>query len=286
MHKAGMVALIGRPNTGKSTLLNNLLGHKVAITSPKPQTTRFPIEAVYEDERGQIIFVDTPGIFGETPDTLSRSINAKTQDVLIKHIDVLIYLIDPSRPRDSEENKTLGLVRKSTAPKILVVNKSDIKKPNFWSEYAFYTDEFPQIIHISALKNTNFDELLEAIFEKLPEHEKLITERLNQPVLNMDSKQFVAEIIREKVFLQTNEEIPYTVDTRVDTIEERANGMLYIHGIIITTDDRYKKMIIGAGGRKIRDIGMAVRKELETATGKRVYVDLIVTVNPHWQDAV
>ena len=283
--KAGIVALVGRPNVGKSTLLNNLLRQKVSITSPKPQTTRFPIHAVYEDKRGQIIFVDTPGVIGKIKDTLSRSINQQTGEVLSNKIDLILYLIDTTRPRDFEENKVLGMVRKVDVPVILVINKADIPDHRFSSEYAFYEDEFPNFFHVSALKRINFDKLLEAIFAQLPVGKKLVdTKKLPHPGLNLDSKLYVSEIIREKVFLFMKEEVPYTVHTSVAQIEERANGNLYIKGKIITTADRYKSMLIGRGGRKIKEIGMAVRKELEVAAGKPVYVDLTVEVDPDWQD--
>ena len=283
--KSGIVALVGRPNVGKSTLLNNLLRQKVAITSPKPQTTRFPLQAVYEDERGQIIFVDTPGIFGRTPDHLSKSINAQTQETLDSNLNLLLYVIDYTRPRNDEENKTLGIVRKINAPKILVINKSEIKTPNFSADYAFYEDEFPERVEVSAFQRWNFNILLDMIFAHLPEQEKLVdTAHLIQPGLNLDSKLFMSEIIREKVFLFLRDEVPYTVSTQVEKIEERHNNLLYVKGKIITTADRYKKMLIGKAGFMIKKIGMAVRKELETATGKQVFIDLTVEINPHWME--
>ena len=121
--KSGIVSLIGRPNVGKSTLLNHILGHKVSITSPKPQTTRFNLQAVYEDERGQVIFVDTPGIFGKVDDQLGTRINASAENSLKERVDLVIYMIDHTRERDFEENKVLGIVRKATCPKILIINK-------------------------------------------------------------------------------------------------------------------------------------------------------------------
>ncbi|HCM38132.1 MAG: GTPase Era [Candidatus Gottesmanbacteria bacterium GW2011_GWB1_43_11] len=284
--KAGVVALVGRPNVGKSTLLNNLLGRKVAITSPKPQTTRFPMQAIFEDERGQIIFVDTPGMFGETPDTLSRSINLSTEQIFAGKLDLILYLIDYHRPRDTEENKILGWVRKSTAPKILVVNKGDLPG-TFASEYAFYEDEFSLPIKISALHKQNLNILLDKIFDQLPEGQPLVsTANMVQPGLNLNSKLFIAEIIREKVFLFTRDEVPYSVTTAVSEIAERPNGTLYLKGKIITTADRYKKMLVGRGGMMIKEIGMAVRKELEQASGKKVFVELVVEVNPHWMETL
>ena len=281
--KSGTVALIGRPNVGKSTLVNNLIGQKVAITSPKPQTTRFPIQGLYEDERGQIIFVDTPGIFRKAKDPVSKKTNAKSIGYFSSDIDVLLYIIDHTRARDFEEARVLGIVRKINVPKILVINKVDVTEPTFLPQYSFLEDEFDTIVKVSALNQKHLKTLLEKIFEKLHKKEKLInTDDYVYPALNMDSKTFIAELIREKVFLRTRREVPYTATVVVDEIIERDAKMTYIKARIITTDLTYKKMIIGAGGRKIKEIGMMGRKEIETATNKKVYLDLVVEVNKHW----
>jgi len=283
MMKAGVVALIGRPNVGKSTLLNNLLGQKVAITSPRPQTTRFPLRAVYEDERGQIIFVDTPGIFAKTPDLLSKKVNPQAEITLNQGVDLILYLIDHTRKRDLEENKTLGMVRKAEdIPKILVINKIDLKKPNYLAQYKFIEDEINQVVEISALKRTNLKFLLETIFGFLPERKPLIERKLATPALNIDSKTFISEIIREKAFIFLRDELPYSLTVVVDEISERENGLLYIKVRILTTNDKYRKMIIGKKAKMVKEIGMAARKELEVATNKKVFLDLKVEVDKHW----
>jgi len=284
--KAGAVALIGRPNTGKSTLLNNLLGQKVTITSPKPQTTRFSIRAVYEDERGQIVFIDTPGIFAKTPDLLSKKINPKAAITLAQGVDLILYMIDHTRKRDLEENKTLGMVRKAKdIPKILVINKIDLRKPSYLAQYKFIEDEVDEVIKISALKKTHLKSLLEAIFEYLPERKPLVeTKEMATPALNIDSKIFISEIIREKAFIFLRKELPYSLTTVVDEITERENALLYIKARILTTNDKYRKMIIGRKGRMIKEIGMASRKELEIATNKKVFLDLKVEIDKHWME--
>lgn len=283
--KSGVVVLMGRPNVGKSTLLNNLLQTKVSITSPKPQTTRFSIEAIYQDERGQIIFVDSPGIFGKAKDNLSKKININAQETASRICDAVVYIIDHTRRRDYEENKTLGIVRKLKIPKILVINKTDIKKPSYREEYVFLEEEFDRIIEISALKRTNLNALLNEIFTLLPEGKITIDKNdLPIPALNVNSKTFIAELIREKAFLVLRKEVPYTVTAKVDEISERANGVLYIKARIITTDDRYKKMIIGSEGRTVKEISMQTRKELEVSSGKKIYLELLVDVDPHWID--
>ena len=284
--KSGIVALIGRPNVGKSTLLNHILGHKVSITSPKPQTTRFNLQAVYEDERGQIIFVDTPGIFGKVDDQLGKKINASAEESLKEGVDVLLYMIDHTRERDFEENKVLGIVRKSLAPKkILVINKIDVKTPTHIVQYKFLEDEFDAVIEISAFEHKNIPTLLDTIFDYLKDGEQIVDRAtLAQPALNLDSKTFLAECIREKAFLFLRKEVPYTLTTVVDETVERANGTLYIRARILTSADRYKVMIIGKNGSMIKEISMAARKELETATNKKVFLELTVEADPHWME--
>ena len=281
--KAGMVALVGRPNAGKSTLLNALIGRKVSITSPKPQTTRFSIQAVYEDERGQILFFDTPGIFGKVEDTLAANINLTAEETIRGSIDALVYVIDHTRERSTEENKIIGIVRKVKKPKILVINKSDVKHPSFIEQYTFLDDEFDTIIRISAATHHNLNILIDNIFDIIPEGDPLVdTKGMIQPAINLDSKTYISEIIREKVYLQTRAEIPYTITVVVDEIQERDNGIIYVKARILTTSDRYKVMLIGKGGRKVKEIGMYARKELQVATDKKVFVDLTVETDPHW----
>lgn len=274
---------MGRPNSGKSTLLNNIIKQKVSITSPKPQTTRISVRAVYEDDRGQIIFVDTPGIFGRVEDQVSKKINPKAEKALKEHVDVIIYVIDHSRDRNIEENKIIGIIRKIDVPKILTYNKIDIKQPTYIPHYRFLEDEFNKTVEVSGLYRNNLNRLIEAIFELLPEKEKLIDSKdLVYPVLNMDSKMFIAEIIREKAFLFLRKELPYSLTTVVDEISEREIGIKYIKARIITINDKYKKMIIGDKGYMIKEIGMAARKELEVATSNKIFLDLTVESNPHW----
>lgn len=285
MKKAGIAVMVGRPNVGKSTLLNSLMDRKVSITSPKPQTTRFSLQAVYEDDRGQIVFYDTPGIFAKVENTLSAHINEQAEETLKEQVDVILYVVDHTRERDIEENKALGIVRKLKGYKILVINKSDIKEPSFIEQYSFIEDEVDMVVNISALKRKNLNILLDTIFEHLPEGEPLVDAKtLVQPVLNVDSKMFIAELIREKVYLMTRKELPYTVTVIVDEIAEREFGLLVVKARILTTADRYKVMLIGLGGRRIKEIGSYARKELELAANKKVYLDLKVETDPHWME--
>lgn len=283
--KSGIVLLVGRPNVGKSTFLNNLINQKVAITSPKPQTTRFPIRALYENKRGKIIFIDTPGIMKKTEDQLSEKINKKTLQTLNEEVDLVLYMVDHTRKRDFEEGRVLGLVRQINKPKILIINKIDIKEPSYLAQYRFLEEEFPFVFQISALKKTHFKPLIEKIFDLLPGKIKIdIPKGLVYPLLNIDAKIFIAELIREKIFLMMGEEIPYTTTVIVDEISPRDEKLTYIKARVLTTDDRYKKMLIGKKGRKIKEIGSYARKEIALATNKKIYLDLTIETDPHWQE--
>lgn len=286
--KSGKVLIIGRPNVGKSTFLNNLIGQKVAITSPKPQTTRFPIKAVYKDNRGQIVFIDTPGLMKKAENALSKSINKRTLQAVNEEVDLVLYMIDHTRKRDFEESRVLGIVRKIEKPKILVINKIDIKTPTYLPQYKFLEEEFPYIFQISALKKLHIKPLVDKIFELLPSsfsnNQSQIIINSPFPLLNIDSKTFIAELIREKIFLTTGEEIPYTTTVIVDEIIERSEKLIYIKARILTTNDRYKKMLIGKNGRKIKEIGSYARKEIALATNKKIYLDLTVETDRHWME--
>jgi len=285
--KSGTVLLLGRPNVGKSTLVNTLVGTKVAITSPKPQTTRFPIRGVYSDERGEIIFTDTPGIFDKAHDTLAVSINKQTMKTLGSGFDVALYVVDHTRRRDMEEGKVLGIVRRIEQPVIVAINKIDYTDKSYMAQYRFLEDEFENVIQISALKEKHLKTLLDKIFELLPEknsEENPLPPELVHPVLNMNSRIFIAELIREKVFLMTGDEIPYTTTAVVDEISERTKDLTYVKARILTTDVRYRRMLIGVGGRKIKEVGAYARKEIELATHKKIYLDLTVEVDKHWQE--
>lgn len=275
--KVGRVVLIGRPNVGKSTLLNNILQQKVSITSPLPQTTKFSIQAIYEDERGQILFTDTPGIFAKSPNPQSRFLNHEAEKATEDKIDVVLYMIDCSRDRGNEENRVLGIVRKiEDIPKILVINKIDIKDKNYREQYRFIEDEVNDVVEISAIKGKNISVLLEKIFGYLKEGEKIVNrEDLSFPALNMSSNLYIEEIIREKCFLVLREELPYFIKVTVEEVTERKGNLTYIKARI-TAAKRYKKMIIGAGGARIKEIGSMARREFELSTGRRIYLDLRV----------
>lgn len=279
VYKTGTVALVGRPNAGKSTILNAIIGNKVSITSPKPQTTQFSVQAVYEDpqRRGQIIFTDTPGIFAKTDNPKAHEVNMTAEHSIKDGVDAIVYIVDRSRERGVEENKVLGLVRKLDVPKILVINKTDIREPDFTEQYKFMEEEFDATIELSGRTHRNLNILIDTIFEFLKEGEPTIdTEGLATAALNIDSKLYLEELIREKAFLRLRREVPYSVQIIVDDIVEKPQKKMTVISARIVAPARYKKMIIGAGGTKIKEIGMMARRELEIATGRKIYLELFV----------
>lgn len=298
--KIATVALVGRPNAGKSTLMNSIVGQKVSIVSPKPQTTQFSVYGVYEDERGQLIFVDTPGIFAKTKSPRAKGSNLEAEQVLKQDVTVIAYVLDHTKERGFEENRVLGIVRKSKLPKILVINKIDRGfyqgianaasiavtpsgrarghngKKSYLEQYLFLEDEFDKIVEVSALKGKNVSVLLDTLFDFAKEGEKYVEkEELVIPALNINSHLYIEEVTREKAFLELRKEVPYQIRVAVEEITERKNEVIYIKAILYAAS-RYKKMIIGSGAKKIKEIGFLARRELETATGKKIYLELTV----------
>ncbi|HTK04340.1 MAG TPA: GTPase Era [Candidatus Eisenbacteria bacterium] len=278
--KSGLVVLVGRSNVGKSTLLNSLIGTKIAIATPKPQTTRNVIQGVLHDARGQIVFVDTPGIFKQVPDQLTAKLNEKARDAL-EGVDVVLYVVDPARHVGDEEEAVHRMVKQLKIPKILVLNKADQKRP-YIDEYMAWRDEFTAIVDVSALSNKGLKPLVDAVIAALPEGG--VDLYPPDQITNVENKFWLEELIREKVFLGLYEEIPYSTTVRVDEVNRRPDGTVYIKASVLTTAPRYKKMIIGHGASKIRGIGRATRKELELVTGDKIYLDLDVQVEERWQE--
>lgn len=282
--KSGRVVIVGRPNSGKSTLINNLVGKKISIVSRRPQTTRNTVQGAYWDDRGQIIFMDTPGLFAKIQDPIGKKIS-KTSSKDLGQADLVVYLIDRTRSKGEEENRILGAIRNSDKPKILVINKIDVKKPNFVHQYRFLEEEFNRWIEISASKKQHLKTLLDIIFELLPEGSAIFDpDQLKAfPAFDISPERFIGEIIREKVFIVLRKEIPYTTGVKVETINEKPNRF-YIKAKILTTHERYKPFIIGRQGRQIKEIGSLARKEIELITNQKVFLDLEVVSDPHWYE--
>lgn len=275
--KSGTVLVVGRPNSGKSTLINALVGKKVSIISPKPQTTQQVLQALYWDKRGQIIFIDAPGVYTNPKNPAARKIHGLSKQEA-ENADVIVYLIDKTRHRGEEENRVLGLVRQIDKPKILALNKIDVDQPDYTFQYKILEDEFDDWIEISGLKHIHLRTLLEKIFKLLPERKPIFDPKNYEafPVINYTAEDFVAEIIREKAYQVLYQEVPYTLKVIVEKIEEKED-LFEIKAHLITTAPRYKGIIIGKGGKTIKEIGTLARKELETITNKQVYLNLNVS---------
>lgn len=278
--KSGFAVLIGRSNAGKSTLINALVGTKVAITSPRPQTTRYAIHGVVNSDRGQAVFVDTPGVFTEAHDHMTKSL-LKSAEEATRDIDVVLYVADPTRAIGNEEHVALRMLEGIRKPKILVLNKADVKKPAYKDEYLELASKFDAVLEVSAKFGKYLEALKDKVMELLPEGEPFYPPG---QISNLEQKQWLSEIIREKIFLQTHQEVPYSVAVEIEELTERDNGMIYLKANILTSASRYKKILVGAGGRRVKEIGQATRRELEAIWGKKVFLDLDVVVDEKWPE--
>lgn len=281
--KSGFVSLIGRPNVGKSTLLNSILGKKVAITSEKPQTTRNMIQGIYNDKDTQIVFVDTPGIH-KPQNKLGKVLN-KQAYFTINDVDIVILVVDITEKIGKGDNFVIDILKniEEEKPVFLVINKID-KLPR--EEILKKIDEyqklfnFTEIIPLSARKKDNVDRLIEVLKKYLPDNIKYFDDKT---ITSSDRNFIISEFIREKVLDLTEEEIPHSVTCIVEDIEED-DKILSIASTIIVDRENLKKIIIGKNGSKIKEIGTRARKDIETYYNKKVYLDLFVKVVPKWRD--
>ncbi|MGD0016030.1 MAG: GTPase Era [Verrucomicrobiia bacterium] len=282
--KSGLAVLLGRTNVGKSTLLNALVGTKIAIVTPKPQTTRDTYHGIVTRPEGQIVFVDTPGIFKTQPSRLVANLHHKVRDAM-EGIDVIVHVVDPSRPIGSEDQRVTELVEHAAQPKILCMNKIDLGELPFRSSWLARGPKYASVVEVSALKEKNIELLINAIFRHLPVGP---AQYPDGQVTNVTNEFWISELIREKLYLQTSQEVPYTATIQVELVEDRKDRqgkpVLYIKAVILTTDDRHQRMLIGQGARKIKNIGSAARHELEVAMNKKVFLDLDVLVDEDWMN--
>ena len=281
--KSGFAVLIGRSNVGKSTLMNTMVGTKIAATSFRAQMTRQVIHGAVNTEEGKIVFVDTPGIFKDKKNRLTGKLIEKAKEAL-DGVDVILYVVDPTREIGDEEKYTFGLIRHLDIPKILVINKSDLHKSEkkHLQSYLEWGENFDGVFELSALRASHIQPLVAKVMELMPEGEKMYDDL---QLTNVSDKFWVAEIIREKVFSVFEKEIPYSITVEVDDMEDKADKFV-ISARILTDAERYKKMIIGKGGIKIKEIGQMARRELEQALNKKIFLDLEVEVDKHWVDRV
>jgi len=281
--KSGFVSLIGRPNVGKSTLLNSFLGSKISIVSDKPQTTRNKIVGIYTEEKGQIIFLDNPGIH-KPLHTLNKKMMEEVYSSL-EECDIILFLIDITKKWGKGDEFSLGLLKKYEKPKFLLINKIDlVKKSKALPIIERFKDMnlFNEIIPVSALTRANFDVLNQKIFEYLPEGELLYPD---DSVTIVRRKFLISEIIREKILNMTKDEIPYSVAVLVEKVEKRENGVLYIYAEIFVEKDSQKAILIGRKGQMISRIGKSARKELEFLTNTKIFLELVVKVKEKWRDS-
>lgn len=279
--RSGFVSLVGRPNVGKSTLLNHIIGKKVAITSNKPQTTRNTIQGIYNDSDSQIIFVDTPGIHKPTH-KLGTYLNEQAYSSA-SDVDLLLFLVDGSAELGRGDMFVLEKIKEKHKPIILVINKIDkltneeiLIKINEYKELY----DFDEIVPVSAIKQNNIKELIKTIKKYLTDEIQYYEEGTytNRPITFT-----ISEIVREKIFMLTKEEVPHSITCIVENIEKDKNSY-HINVAIIVDRDSLKKIVIGKQGQMIKEIGIRARKELEELLGKKVYLETYVKTIKNWRD--
>ena len=282
--KSGFVTLIGRPNVGKSTLMNHLIGQKIAITSDKPQTTRNRIQTVYTDDRGQIIFLDTPGIHKAKNKLGEYMVNVAEHT--LRDVDVILWLVEPSTFIGAGERHIAEQLNKVKTPIILVINKIDTVKnqDEILTFMAAYKDicDFAEIVPLSALKEKNTDLLTELIFKYLPYGPQFYDE---DTVTDQPMRQIAAELIREKALRLLNDERPHGIAVTIERMKERPDGIMDIDASIVCERDSHKGIIIGKGGSMLKRIGTEARKDIERMMEIQVNLKLWVKVRKEWRDS-
>lgn len=283
--KSGFVTLVGRPNVGKSTLMNRIIGQKIAITSNKPQTTRKRIQTVYHDDRGQIVFLDTPGIHKAKNKLGEFMVNAA--ESTFKEVDLVLWLVEATTYIGQGERHIAQELKKSSAPVILVMNKIDkVRKDELLECMNAYKDilDFAEMVPVSAQNGENVDDLIETMFSYLEEGPQFYDEDTitDQPV-----RQIVAELIREKALRLLQDEIPHGIAVSIDSMKERPGKNLFydIDATIVCERDSHKGIIIGKQGAMLKRIGTAARKEIEDFLEAKVNLKLWVKVKKDWRDS-
>lgn len=283
--KSGFVAILGRPNVGKSTLLNTLLKEKVSIISKIPQTTRFQIRGILNEERGQIIFVDTPG-FHLSKNQLSKYLNSAALKAK-KDADLILYMVDLTRSVGEEERVLVSQLKDSERPIIMVLNKIDLSEGflndyvKLWQEAPKEKDPLKYFIPVSSLKGDNISNLIEEIFSLLPVAQPYYPEDI---LSDFPQRLNIAEIIREKLLNSLREELPHSVAVMTDEMISRKNNLTYIKAIILVERDSQKSIVIGKKGEMLKKIGELARKEIEELLEKKVYLELFVKTEKKWQE--
>jgi GTP-binding protein Era len=280
---SGYVALIGRPNAGKSTLLNRLVGQKIAAVSDKPQTTRFKIQGIITKPEGQVVFVDTPGVH-QPGYELNRRMMAAVQDALMG-VDLVCLIRDASVSTGNGDRFVLDLVKRSEKPALLLLNKIDKleEKSALLPLIDWYRNEYEwrEIIPISALKDEMTDVLVESCLRHLPENDPVFAE---DELTDQSLRVMVAEIVREKILHATGDEIPYVTAVLTEKFEEVRDDFSRIYCVIVVERGSQKKIIIGKGASRLKEIGIRARREIEQLLGHRCHLELFVKVEEDWRN--
>ncbi|MBQ7067498.1 MAG: GTPase Era [Lachnospiraceae bacterium] len=280
--KTGFATLIGRPNVGKSTLMNKLIGQKIAITSNKPQTTRNRIQTVYTSEEGQIVFLDTPGIHKAKNKLGDYMVNVASKT--LKEVDVVLWLVEPSNFIGAGERHIISQLQRLTAPVILVINKIDtVKREEILSFIDTYRKEydFAEIVPVSAKNGDNTEELLKCIFKYLPYGPMFYDE---DTITDQPQRQIVAELIREKALHALDEEVPHGIAVSIESMKFKKN-LVEIQATIICERDSHKGIIIGKSGSMLKKIGTNARYEIEQMLECKANLQLWVKVKKDWRDS-
>ena len=280
--RCGYVAIVGRPNVGKSTLLNHILGQKLAITSRKPQTTRHTLLGIKTEGNVQAVYVDTPGIHKENQKALNRYMN-KTASAALKDVDIVIFVVD--RMRWTEEDAfVLERVRHVKCPVIVAVNKTDPMedKAELLPQLKWLSEQLPEaeVIPISAQNGVNLDSLEKLVADRLPEGDHFFPE---DQLTDRSSRFLAAELVREKIMRQLGAELPYQVTVEIEEFKQQGN-VLHIHALILVERDGQKKILIGNAGERIKRIGQDARKDMEALFDSKVMLNLWVKVKSGWSD--
>ena len=283
-YKSGFVAVIGRPNVGKSTLINKIIGQKIAITSDKPQTTRSRIQCVWTADDAQIIFLDTPGI--HKPKFKLGEYMLKAAEGTLKEVDAIFFVIDATEKFGGGERYILERLNATTKPVILVVNKVDlIEREKILPIIADYCArrDFAAVVPISAIDGTNIDALLDEAKKFLPEGAQYYPADM---VTDQPERLIVAELIREKILHATQDEVPHSIAVDVDEFTEREGGSIFIRATIYVERDSQKGILIGKHGAMLKHVGAAARPEIEMLLGTKVFLDLWVKVKRDWRNSI
>ncbi len=280
-HRSGFVSIVGRPNVGKSTLLNRMVGAKVAIVSDKPQTTRNRIQAVLTRPEAQIIFLDTPGIHKPKHRLGQFMVRAALQT--LKEVDLVLFLIEAQSPFGPGDKFVLGRLKDAGTPVILCVNKIDlVPKESLLPLISALQQkhEFTAIVPVSAAKGDNVDRLVGEIMHHLPPGPRYYPA---EAVTDQPEQFVIAELIREKVLQLTREEVPHGVTVAVEEVTPRPGKVLFIRAVVYTEKDSHKGILLGGGGQMVKKVGQMARAEIEALFGTRVYLDLWVKVKQNWR---